>query len=66
MLPVLHLATKRTAFSTILPCVFHQNTLHLAAKRTAFSGILQCIKHQIALHLAANNQKNGANGVFIK
>ena len=63
---VLRLAAKRTAFSTILPCVLHQNTLHLAPKRTAFSGILHYVLHQIALHLAANNPKNGANSVLIK
>ena len=28
---------NRLAFSTILHCVLHQNTLHLAPKRTAFS-----------------------------
>ena len=32
-----HLASKRTAFSTILPCVLHQNALRLAAYFTAFS-----------------------------
>ena len=32
------LASKNTAFSTILPCVLHQNALHLAPKRVAFSG----------------------------
>ena len=36
MLIVLHLAAKNTAFSTILPCVLHQNALHLAPKRTSF------------------------------
>ena len=66
MLFVLRLAAKRTAFSAILPCVFHQNTLHLAAKRTAFSGILHYVLHQIALHLAVNSPNNVANGVFIK
>ena len=63
---VLRLAAKRTAFSTILPCVLHQNALHLAPKRTAFSGILHYVLHQIAPHLAVNSPKNGANGVFIK
>ena len=33
----------RPAFSIILPCVLHQNTLHLAPKRTAFSGKTHCI-----------------------
>ena len=32
-----HLAANRTAFSTKMPCVLHQNTLHLAPKRSAFS-----------------------------
>ena len=26
------------AFSTILPCVLHQNAVHFAAKRSVFSG----------------------------
>ena len=59
MLFVLCLAAKRTAFSTILRCVLHQNALHLAAKRTAFSGILHYVLHQIALHFAANGPKSG-------
>ena len=33
----------RLAFSSILHCILHQNTLRLAPKRTAFSGILHCI-----------------------
>jgi len=33
----LHLASKRTAFSTKMHYVLHQNTLHLAAYCTAFS-----------------------------
>ena len=32
----LHLAPKRTAFSTKTPCVQHQNALRLAPKRTTF------------------------------
>ena len=55
---------NRLAFSTILPCVQHQNALHLATKRLAFSTKTQCIQHQNALrlaayctHLAANRSK---------
>ena len=33
----------RLAFSSILRCILHQNTLRFAPKRTAFSGILHCI-----------------------
>ena len=36
-------------FSTILPCVLHQNALHLAPKRTAFSIKTHCIQHQNAM-----------------
>ena len=43
----LHLAPKRTAFSTILPCVLHQNALRLAAYCTAFSIKLHCILLQM-------------------
>ena len=57
---------KNTAFSTILPCVLHQNVLHLAPKRTAFSTKTQAILHQNAPHLAANHPKSGANGGFFK
>jgi len=32
----LHLAPKRTAFSTKTQCVLHQNALHLAAYCTSF------------------------------
>ena len=32
----LHLAPKRTAFSTKTYCILHQNTLRLAPKRTTF------------------------------
>ena len=63
---VLRLGAKRTAFSTILPCVLHQNTLHLAPKRTAFSGILHCILLQNAVYFAANSPKTGANSCSIK
>ena len=42
----------RHAFSTILPCVLHQNALHLAPKRIAFSTKTHCNQHQNALHLA--------------
>ncbi len=40
------------AFSCILHCVQHQNTLHLAPKHIAFSIKTHCIQHQNALHLA--------------
>ena len=43
----------RHAFSTILPCVLHQNALHLAPKRTAISTKTHCNQHQNTLHLAA-------------
>ena len=46
---------NRLAFSTILPCVQHQNASHLASKRTMFSGILHPIQYQIA-------PKSGADG----
>ena len=61
-----HLAAKNTAFSSILPCVQHQNALHLAPKRIAFSGILHCIQHQNALHFAANGPKSGASCGFMQ
>ena len=38
----------RLAFSIILPCVLHQNTLRLAAYCTAFSTKTRCILLQIA------------------
>ena len=66
MLFILGFVAKRTAFSTILPCVLHQNTLHLAPKRTAFSGILHYVLHHIALYFAAKGPKTAANGVVIK
>ena len=31
------------AFSTILPCVLHQNAVHLAPERSVFSTKTQCI-----------------------
>ena len=43
MLIVVHLAAFRPAFSTISPCILHQNALHLAPKRTAFSTKMHCI-----------------------
>ena len=53
------------AFSTILPCVLHQNTLHFAPFYFAFSTKTQCILHQNAVHLAANSPKSGVNdGLF--
>ena len=42
----------RLAFSIILPCVLHQNTLHLAPKYLAFSTKMHSILRQNALHLA--------------
>jgi len=33
----------RLAFSSILPCVLHQNALHLEPKRTPFSTKTHCI-----------------------
>jgi len=33
----------RPAFSSLLPCVLHQNTLRLAAKHTAFSTKTHCV-----------------------
>ena len=53
----------RLAFSTILPCVLHQNALHLASKRTAFCAILHCIQPHIARYFAENSPKIGVNGV---
>ena len=43
MLSALHLAAKRTAFSTILPCVLHQNAVRLAAFYLVFSTKTQYI-----------------------
>jgi len=57
MLFALHLAAKRTAFSTILPCVLHQNAVRLAAFYLVFSTKTQCILLHIALHFAANDPK---------
>ena len=42
----------RPAFSSLLPCVLHQNTLRLAAKHTAFSTKTHCVQHQNAPRLA--------------
>jgi len=44
----LRLAPKRTAFSTISPCILHQNALRLAAYCTAFSTKTHYILLQIA------------------
>ena len=43
----------RLAFSSILPCIQHQNALHLAPKLTAFSTKTHCVQRHIARHLAA-------------
>ena len=59
-------AAFSTAFSTILPCVLHQNALHLAPKRTAFSGILHCVLHQNALRFTTNHPKTGVGGGQLK
>ena len=66
MLFASHLAANSTAFSSILPCVLHQNALHLAAKRKAFSTKTHAIMHQNALYFAINGPKVGANGDFFK
>ena len=57
MLFTFHLAAFCPVFSTILPCILHQNALHLAPKRIAFCGILHCVLQQNALHFAANRPK---------
>ncbi|MFC2814049.1 MAG: hypothetical protein ACFN4S_09580 [Prevotella conceptionensis] len=41
------------AFSSILPCIYQQNTLHFAPFYLAFSTKTHCILHQNALRLAA-------------
>ena len=41
----------RSAFSSILPCVLHQNTLRFAPKHTAFSGKTHYILLQITQKL---------------
>ena len=52
MLFISHFTANRTTFSSILPCIQHQNALHLAPKRTAFSTKTHCIQRQNALRLA--------------
>ena len=54
------------AFSTISPCVLHQNALHLAPKCTAFSTKMHCVQRHVALYFAINSPKVGANGDFFK
>ena len=49
---VVNIYAYRPAFSSILPCVQHQNALRLAPKRIVFSTKTHCIQHQNALHLA--------------
>ena len=66
MLFASHLAANSTAFSSILPCVLHQNALHLAAKRKAFSTKTHAIMHQNALNFAENSPERGANGGLLK
>jgi len=60
------LAPFCTAFSTILPCVLHQNALHLASKRTAFSTKTHAILHLNTLYFAINSPEVGANGDLFK
>ena len=59
-------AANYTAFSTILPCVLHQNARHLAPKRSAFCTKTHCILHQNAVYLASNSPKLGENGGCLK
>ena len=66
MLLASRLASKSTAFSTILPCVLHQNALHLAPKRIAFRGKTQVILHQNAPHLAANDPQKWCKRCFVE
>ena len=66
MLFVSHLAANCTAFSSILPCVLHQNALHLASKRKAFSIKTHAILHQNALNFAANSPEWGTKGGLLK
>ena len=66
MLFVSHLAANSTAFSSILPCVLHQNALHLAAKRKAFSSKTHAILHQNALNFAVNSPERGAKDGLLK
>ena len=66
MLFVSHLAANRPAFSSILPCVLHQNALHLAAKRKAFSIKTHAVLHQNALNFAENSTVRGTNGGLLK
>jgi len=57
----LRLAPKRTAFSTISPCILYQNALHLAAYCTAFSTKTHYILLQMAqrrLLIAVGLNKN--------
>ena len=42
----------RFAFTSILPCVQHQNALHLATYWLAFCTKTHCIQHQNSLRLA--------------
>ena len=47
-----HFYAFSLVFSSIKPCVQHQNALHLAAYCIAFSGKTHCVQVQIALHFA--------------
>ena len=50
----LRLAANRTAFSTILPCVLHQNAVYFAPKRSVFCTKTHYVLVHIALYLAVN------------
>ena len=62
MLFTLYFAPFCTAFSTILPCILHQNALHFAPKRVAFSTKTHCVLRHITVDLAVNTPKNDVNG----
>jgi len=61
-----HFYAFRLAFSTILPCILHQNALHLAPKCTVFCTKTHSILHQNALHFVANCPETGVNGSLFK
>ena len=54
------------AFSTILPCVLHQNALCLAAYCTAFCSKTHYIQQQNARHFAGKGPKTGTNSTLLK
>ena len=61
-----HLAAFCTAFSTILPCILHQNALRFAPYCTAFCTKTQCILRHFVLQLATISPKNGINDGYFK